>query len=216
MVGSICPPVEFNPPLPEKRPRHIRLKARLVQVVPIVSSSDDSIQRGEEIEDYLAKMKDTDSRQWVTLQPPIKEVSTISIKGIYLKKMPLEIKVAANKELTEQEVANEREYRASIVFSIDGRNEHPVTHVLYTNPVFVSLPACRPTGKNGALGELPRFLKNTWTVERLNDHTPLMQQGRVRKFLRGHGAPKGERMQLSGEVAGRVLFALCGEQVRQG
>lgn len=179
-----CPPVEFNPPLPEKKPRHVRLKARLV--VPIVSSSDDSviyvgtrvyndvrIQPGEEMEDYLVQMKDPDS--WVTPQPPIKEVSTVSIKGIYLKKMPLEVKVAANKELTEQQVANETEYRASIVFNIDG-NEHPVTYILYTNPVFVSLPACRTTGENGThevhLRELPRFRKNIWTVERLKDHTP--------------------------------------------
>ena len=74
--------------------------------------------------------------------------------------MPLEIKVDANKELTEQEIANTTEYRASIAFGIDD-NEQPVTYVLYTNPVFVSLPACRPTGENGThevhLRELPRF-----------------------------------------------------------
>ena len=179
-----CPSVEFNPPLPEKKPCHVHLKARLV--VPIVSSPDDDdviylsgrvpndvrIQPGEDMEDYLAQMKDPDS--WVTPQPPIKELSTVSIKNIYLKKMPLEVGVAANKELTEQEVAKETEYRASIVFSIDD-NKQPVTYVLYTNPVFVSLPACRPTGENGThevhLRELPRFQKDTWTVERLKDVT---------------------------------------------
>lgn len=179
-----CPPVEFNPPLPEKKPCHVRLKAR--PVVPIVSSSDDNvillvgtrpynddtrIQPGEEFEDYLAQMKDPDS--WVTPQPPVNEVSTVSIKGIHVKKMPLEVKVAANKELTVQQVANATEYRASIVFIND--DQHPVTYVLYTNPVFVSLPACRPTGGNGThevhLRELPRF-QNIWTVERLKDHTP--------------------------------------------
>ena len=177
-----CPPVEFNPPFREKKPCHVRLKAR--PVVPIVSTdgviylgarpyNDTRIQPGEEFEDYLAQMKDPDS--WITPQPPIKEVSTVSIKGIYLNKMPLEIKVAANKELTEQEIANTTEYRASIAFGIDD-NEQPVTYVLYTNPVFVSLPACHPTGENGThevhLRELPRFQKNTWKVEMLKDHTP--------------------------------------------
>ena len=177
-----CPPVEFNPPLQDKRPCHVHLKARLV--VPIVSSSKDRVisvdlrkyvpvQFGEEVEGYLAQMKDPDS--WVTPQPPIKEVSTVSLERIYLEKIPLEVRVAANKELTEQQIANETEYRASIVFSIDG-NKDAVTYVLYTNPVFVSLPACRPTGENGThevhMRELPRFQKNTWTAERLKDHTP--------------------------------------------
>ena len=70
----------------------------------------------------MAQLRDPDS--WVTPQPPIKEVSTVSIKGIYLKKMPLEVRVAANKELAKQEVANETECRASIVFSIDNAIEH--------------------------------------------------------------------------------------------
>lgn len=89
--------------------------------------------------------------------------------------MPLEVKVATNKELTEQEAANTTEYRASINFSIDN-DEHPVTYVLCTNPVFVTLSACRPMGGNGThevhLRELPRFQENTWTVEMLKDHTP--------------------------------------------
>ena len=89
--------------------------------------------------------------------------------------MPLEAKVATNKELTEQEAANTTEYRASINFSIDN-DEHPVTYVLYTNPVFVTLPACRPMRGNGThevhLREFPRFQKDTWTVGMLKDHTP--------------------------------------------
>ena len=88
--------------------------------------------------------------------------------------MPVEVKVATNKELTEQEVANTTEHRASIAFSIDD-DENTVTFVLYMNPV---LPACRPMGENGThevhLRELPRFQKNTWTVEMLlvKDHMP--------------------------------------------
>ena len=50
--------------------------------------------------------------------------------------------------------------------------------MLYTIPVFVTLPACRPIGGNGTHEVhprvLPRFqnLKNTWTVEMLKDHMP--------------------------------------------
>ena len=244
VVGSVpaqCPTVKFNPTLPENKPCHVRLKAR--PVVPIVSSPDDSviyagtsaynytrIQPGEELEDYLAQMKDSDS--WVTPQPPIKEVSTVSIKGIYFKKMPLEVKVAVNKELTEQQVKNETEYRASIVFSIDSDdNELPVTYILYTNPVFVSLPACRPTGKNGThevhLREFPRFQKITWTVrlERLKDHTPndfeddevmvnATRKG-VEFLARTWCAERGNNAVV--RRTGRpCLFVLCEEQVRQG
>jgi hypothetical protein len=130
------------------------------------------MQPEEELEGNMAKMKDLDS--WVTPQPPIKEVSTVSIEGIYLKETSSKINVAVNKGLTEQQSAKATEYRASIVFIIDD-NKQPMTCVLYTNPVFVTLPACRPTGGNGAhevrLRELPRFQKNIWTVERLKDHT---------------------------------------------
>ena len=150
-------PVEFDPPLREKKPCHIRLKAR--PVVPVISTDDGvtviyvgtrfynctRIQPGEELVDYLAQMKNPDN--WFISQPPIK-VSAVSIRGIYFKKMPVEVKVATNKELTEQEAANTTEYRASINFSIDN-DEHPVTYVLYTNPLFVTLPACRPMGGNG-------------------------------------------------------------------
>jgi hypothetical protein len=114
-----------------KKSCHVRLKAR--PVVPIVSinSSDDAVI-------YLGSrernpctyptwggnggLSGADERvgQLGAPQPPVKEVSTVSIKGIYLKKMALDVKVAAlsaNKGLTEEEVANETEYRASIVFS---------------------------------------------------------------------------------------------------
>jgi hypothetical protein len=43
--------------------------------------------------------------------------------------MPLEMEVAEkNKELTELDIANAKEYRASVIFSIDD-NEDPVTYV---------------------------------------------------------------------------------------
>ena len=103
MIGCLgwwpCPPVQFDPPLREKKPCHIRLKAR--SVVPVISTDDGvtviyvdtrfynckRIQPGEELVDYLAQMKNPD--KWFIPQPPI-NVSTVSIRGIHLKKMPLE------------------------------------------------------------------------------------------------------------------------------
>jgi hypothetical protein len=127
------------------------------------------MQPGGEMEEYLVQMKDPDS--WVTPRPPVQEVSTVSIKSIYLREMALEVKVAAmgaNKELTEQQVANQTEYRASIVFSI-------VTYVLYTNPVFVSVTQRGKTAEMKPICESFHFSRdqnNIWTVERLKDHMP--------------------------------------------
>lgn len=188
-----CPPVEFVPPPTEEaqtEPRHVRLKARRVAPIESVADSDDGaividslydryeatrLQPNDEIPAYLAEMKD--SSKWVIPEPPIRQVSTCTIQSIRLKKLPLDVNVAArsaNKELNEIEVDNVTQYRASIVFNMDN-NEDPVTYTLYTNPVFVTPPSCH-TGPKGQhevhVRELPRYQRNIWTVERLKDHKP--------------------------------------------
>jgi tetratricopeptide (TPR) repeat protein len=188
-----CPPVEFVPPPTEeaqKEPRYVRLKARRVAPIESVADSDDNVifvdshhdryeatrlQPNDEIPTYLAEMKD--SSKWVIPEPPVHQVSICTIQSIRLKKLPLDVNVAArsaNKELSEIEVDNETQYRASIVFNMDN-NEDPVTYTLYTNPVFITPPPCLP-GPKGLhevhVRELPRYQRNIWTVEQLKDHKP--------------------------------------------
>jgi hypothetical protein len=182
-----CPSVEFIPPFPES-PRFVRLKARHIALTNFEDTEDDTIylgdggdhymqriQPGEEIHDFIAQMQDPGN--WIIPEAPMQEVSTVIIKSIRLKKLPLEANIAAmsaNGELNEKQLAEEVEYRATIIFSIDN-NEDPVSYTLYSNPLFVTLPPCHP-GAGGRhaihLRELPRFQKLVWTVERLKDHTP--------------------------------------------
>ncbi|KAJ7748394.1 prion-inhibition and propagation-domain-containing protein [Mycena metata] len=183
-----CPPVDFIPPL-QKSPRHVRLKARHVALTQCDNSDsniiyiggrgdqDDlrKIQPGEDVQDFIVQMKDSDN--WIIPEAPMQEVSTVIIKAIRLKKLPLEVNIAAmsaNGELDEKRLADESEYRATIVFSIDN-NEDPVSYTLYSNPVFVTLPPCHlgPAGRHEIhLRELSHFQKRVWSVERLKDHTP--------------------------------------------
>ncbi|KAJ7017007.1 prion-inhibition and propagation-domain-containing protein [Mycena alexandri] len=183
-----CPPVDFIPPL-QKSPRHVRLKARHVALTQCDNNDsnityiggrgnqDDlrEIQPGEDVQDFIVQMKDSDS--WIIPEAPMQEVSTVIISAIRLKKLPLEVNIAAmsaNGELDEKRLADESEYRATIVFSIDN-NEDPVSYTLYSNPVFVTLPPCHlgPAGRHEIhLRELSHFQKTVWSVERLKDHTP--------------------------------------------
>jgi tetratricopeptide (TPR) repeat protein len=187
-----CPSLEFIPPLPEgatKELRYIRLKTR--RVAPDYTPDSDNnvihlshrhnqyeatrLQPDEDLPAYLAEMKDAD--KWVIPEPPVRELSTCTIQSIRLKKLPPDINVTAQKarkEISDQEVDSMAEYRASIVFTIDN-NEDAITYTLYTNPVFVTPPPCRP-GPQGIhevhLRALPMYQKNVWTVDRLKDHTP--------------------------------------------
>lgn len=186
-----CPPVEFScAETAEKRPQHVRLRTRRLAPYKHKPDSDDVIFVGsgrdryegtrikpdEETEPYLADMKEPS--RWVIPEPPIQEISTCELQSIVLKKLPLEASLAqqaANGELSEEKLENETQYRASVVFKIDSKSE-PITYQLYTNPVFVTLPPCRPGPKGVChevhMRELPRFQKNIWAIEQLKDHTP--------------------------------------------
>lgn len=182
-----CPPVEFSPSLAGSfNPRHIRLKAR--RIAPVKPVPDDNVvhlggrydryedtrpRTDEDLPAYVAEMTTDDS--YVTPEPPVKQLSTVSVQMIKLKKLPLDISVNKKKSLSkEDDVEQEAEFRASIVFQVDN-NEAPVTYTLYTNPLFVTPPPCYggPKGPHEVhLRELKRFQKEPWTVERLKDHVP--------------------------------------------
>ncbi|KAJ9660889.1 hypothetical protein H2201_006781, partial [Coniosporium apollinis] len=171
-------------------PRYVRLKARRVAPFDYSPSSDDGViyignrhdryeatrmQPDEEIPAYLEEMQD--SSKWVIPQPPVRQISTCIIQSVRLKKLPLDANLAlqsANKELSDKEVENETQYRASIVFKMDN-NEDSITYTLYTNLVFVTPPPCHsgPKGLHEVhVRELPRYQRNTWTVAQLKGHTP--------------------------------------------
>ena len=182
-----CPPVEFSPPLPGAfKPRHIRLKAR--RVAPTKPVPDDGVihlggrydrytdtrPTGEEdLPAYIAEMTSDDS--YIIPEPPIKQISTVTLTTIKVKKLPLDISISRKRGLTrDDDVEKEAEFRASVVFQVDN-NEDPVTYTLYTNPLFVTPPPCfaGPKGSHEVqLRELKRFNQEPWTVERLKDHVP--------------------------------------------
>jgi tetratricopeptide (TPR) repeat protein len=177
-----CPPVEFYPPIGDVKAHHIRISSRRVAPIEYIPPKDGVIfvgprndqwealrmQPNEEIGQYMQDM--TDSDQWIIPEPPIQQVGTCEIQAIRLKQLPLDTAVAGIRNRSAQQVQNETQYRASITFQIDNNNG-PISYILYTNPVFVSLPPCFP-GVKGAhevhARELARMQKNIVAVENLN------------------------------------------------
>src|SRR3954454_15349208 len=72
----------------------------------------------------------------------------------------------------------EEQYRASVVFRLDN-SPSTVTYTLLTNPIFVTLPPCRPRTLSGVPSlhgvherELLRFKRRVWSVTELKGYTP--------------------------------------------
>ncbi|KAF1815903.1 hypothetical protein P152DRAFT_479755 [Eremomyces bilateralis CBS 781.70] len=171
-----CPPVEIIPPLPENQPCHVHLKARQLSLLPhktwhdgdpidiapsVHPYKDIELREGEEPGPWAAEMRD--ARNWIIPEPPVRQVSTCELKAIQLKK-----DLSASEPNSDSQAA----YRAQIVLKMDDSDEL-TTYRLYTNPVFITVPACHG-GPKGAhevhRRELYRY-ENIWTVERLKDHT---------------------------------------------
>ena len=184
-----CPKVQLDPPVEgQVQPRHVRVKARQIALTEHNYNSNDGVWRitshvnrnetpirpNEEIEPYLAEM--CNPSNWVIPEPPVRDVGTCEIVSIQLKKLALPVRMAQKAtqgEIQDHEAQRETEYRASITFKMDN-NEGAITYKLFTNPVFVTPPACAPSSKGQHevhIRELPRYQKNIWSVERLKDHT---------------------------------------------
>jgi tetratricopeptide (TPR) repeat protein len=184
-----CPPVRFVSSLDANKPRHIRLHAR--RVAPFTASWDwddepdwlqgedvqysaEWMEPGEEVEHYLAAMTDRD--QWVIPEPPVQQVSVCEMKAIELQAVQSPTSVPApalGVEMREQKMDLETEYRARIIFQMDD-SEQTVAYSLYTNPIFVTLPTCRPGPRGNHevhLREFSRYQNNIWTVEQLKEHS---------------------------------------------
>jgi len=126
------------------------------------------------------------------------------------------------------EIENETEYRASIVFRRDDNTPDPITCKLYTNPIFVTPPACHPGPTGGShevhMRELKRY-QNIWSIERLKEHTPeanldenegeapVMVINTTGKGSQGVGDGVVFRAwsQCGDQTGGRSVFCLCGQ-----
>ncbi|KAK3303068.1 uncharacterized protein B0T15DRAFT_419917 [Chaetomium strumarium] len=250
-----CPKVDFDPPLPAK-PRHIRIKTRRVATVEHKSSASAAdgvldlgggghhdrysatrIQPDEEIDPYLADMKDPS--KWIIPEPPVRDISTCSIDSITLTKLPLRTDVAHKAAATTTataspssdaallDIENETEYRASIAFRRDDNSPEPIiVYKLYTNPVFVTPPPCHPGGPKGSgasssshevhMREL-RYYQNIWPVERLKEHTPEMDD--LMNGGEGDGEGEADRapvmvINATGKGAEVLARAWCSERGR--
>jgi hypothetical protein len=129
---------------------------------------------GEEVEPYLAAM--TDRNQWVLPEEPVQQASVCEMKAIELQALPSPKSapvLSLGVEMREERMDRETDYQARIVFQTDG-SERTVAYTLYTNPIFVSLPACRfgPRGNHELhLREVSQYQNNIWTVERLKEQS---------------------------------------------
>ena len=185
-----CPPIELDPPPSdpdEGVTRYARVRARAVAPQEHISDGDDlgdswqhdryeAVRRrqDEDMPAYLTEMRD--SSKWFVPEPPVRDLTTVTVKSIRLKKLPLEVSISsmvANGTLSANEANNHGEYRASIVFAFDN-NEAEVAYTLYTNPVFVAPPTCRPGsgGHEVHMRERANFQRPVWTLDRLKAHTP--------------------------------------------
>ena len=184
-----CPPIEFDPPLPGSfQPTHIQLKARRITPVQRVQYDnviylgnpgnhydrhvDTAPRADEDLSAYIAEMTIDDS--YIIPESPIKQLSTVSVQAVKLKKLPLDITIQQSGRLAKDDNLKKVEFRASIIFKIDN-NEAPISYTLYTNPLFVTPPPCYegPKGPHEVhLRELKGYQMEPWTVERLKDHVP--------------------------------------------
>ncbi|KIM22050.1 hypothetical protein M408DRAFT_29057, partial [Serendipita vermifera MAFF 305830] len=178
-VKFACGRVGPCPPIESPHRKYIRIKAR--RVAPPKKDSDvihvggfgaddgeetTRMREGEDVQQWMAELRDESN--WAIPQPPVQQMTTCSVEKIRVKKLPLNASfVAKSSKMSEAEVEDEIEYRASIEFKID--NLPPVTYTLYTNPVFVTLPACRGPIHSVHTRELPKFRRNILNAEDLKE-----------------------------------------------
>ncbi|KAK3614095.1 hypothetical protein LTR56_027486, partial [Elasticomyces elasticus] len=173
-----CPPVEISPPGEGSfEPLLVRLKARQIPPRRPIDVSNDGTYVGgresysctgpsadEDINAYIVDM--TSEEAYVAPQPPIRCLSRITLTAVRLERL-LSERVGTNK--ARREDGQEADYRASLVFYIDN-NEAPVTYTLYTNPIFVTLPACCGGPHEVHRRDLERFQNEPWEAERLKEY----------------------------------------------
>ncbi|KAL1914536.1 uncharacterized protein VTP21DRAFT_8161 [Calcarisporiella thermophila] len=183
-VKMLCGWVGPCPPIEGPRTQFIRLKTRRVAPLKRDRNSSNVIHIGgkysddgdetirpkpdEDIYQWMSEVKD--QLNWVIPEPPVRQMTTCSLESIRVKELPLDVSLSANAStMSKAEIEDETEYRATVVFKID--NEPSIAYTLYTNPVFVTVPACNgPEGKHQVhTRELPKFHRNIWNVEDLKN-----------------------------------------------
>ncbi|KAK0383978.1 hypothetical protein NLU13_8067 [Sarocladium strictum] len=187
-----CPPVEFDPPPEDGRAcRHVRLKYR--QVTPVGGEKSDVIELGgglwrdtqlgkdEELSHWIEEMTDPDN--WLIPEPPVKDISTCTLKTIRLKR-----------DMSSSEAEDDEQkaiYRAQLFFRMDDSTEL-IRFSLFTNPLFITLPPCH-VGPKGAhelhLRELHRYdHRHVWSVGQLKGHTAESSEGSEVVIINATGA----------------------------
>jgi tetratricopeptide (TPR) repeat protein len=172
-----CPPVAFDPPADvSEPPRYVLIRAQKAAMLePGDSSSwlgpriwqEQKLKRpAERASAFVAEMRD--ASRWTVPPPPALNDCVCETVEIRLSRLPP----------SEPEKKSGAEYRASVVVRLD-KSPSPVTYTLLTNPVFVTLPPCRPRTLSGVPSlhdvherELHRFKQRVWSVTELKGYTP--------------------------------------------
>ena len=161
-----CPRVDFDPPsTPATQPRFIRLQARLVAPTYNNHTNDDDeddhnaaleIQPGEDLDTYTASIQSPTN--WIIPPSPPRTTATYTLQSITLSRPST--------------APEEDPYRATLTFHLPATNT-TVSYKLYTNPVFVSLPPCKP-GPDGPAHKVHvrerGLYENIWSVEQLKEY----------------------------------------------
>ncbi|SPO06977.1 uncharacterized protein DNG_09671 [Cephalotrichum gorgonifer] len=190
-----CPAVDFDSTQPQEgedaAPRHIRIEAQVVAPRKNVPNKEqrfvedfrpnEATQRrdNEDIPTYLADMGD--HNRWFTPKPPAHEPSTVTLKRIQLKALrPDGDIITGHISLPVNEaVINKQDHHVHLVFALES-NEATVTYTLHTNPLFVTLPACREGPHEVHMREETIFRSDrVRTVDQLKGYTPKDDDGGV-------------------------------------
>ncbi|EFQ99010.1 hypothetical protein MGYG_02021 [Nannizzia gypsea CBS 118893] len=194
-----CPPINFilsRPASASVEPKYIRVKAEKVPPLrypPRTSGHaiDQTYyhyqfksmgQQADEVtSEYIKSIHDPN--QWIAPQPPLQQSSVICMKSINLE--PLHPEDMGQGIVEHTGYCKNLEYQASITFETD---DSLLTYTLLTNPIFISLPACKlvPHGEQHQVHfrELHRFSRqHVYNVTRLKGYTSTFSEDDAKNVM---------------------------------
>jgi tetratricopeptide (TPR) repeat protein len=198
-----CAAVIFQNQADEGVEQGVQIKARTVTPLgpaPAINTyTYMQVRPGEALSDLHKDLKRVEN--WVVPSPPSQDDHTCEVQEVQLRRLP--------PDSNGNDADKRSEYRASVVFRLDS-SPTPITYVLYTNPLFVTLPPCQTKDLRQNAGwhdfhkrQLPLYQGKVWSVGELKDYVPEDEHG-------GHVST----VNATGEGAEVVARAWCSETGR--
>lgn len=174
-----CPAVGFQDDADAGVQQCVRIKSRDVTPFgppPVVSRRANMQARpGESPESLLADLNNPN--KWAVPSPPPPDDCRCELREVKLGR----ISADANSSIYNRQGPGSRQradYRASVVFQLDS-DSSPITYVLYTTPLFVTLPPCQAHDNRQGAGlhklherQLPLVQGKPLSIEELKGYPP--------------------------------------------